>query len=101
MIKKLPMPMKKKPAMPGIEIEVEPVEGAEEEGGEPGVEEEMDLKSMLGEDGAGEEEGAEEDLSHLSDEVLMAEVRKRKLAMGGAAGAPASESGVPSREMPA
>ncbi len=87
MMKKLPMPAAKKagakPAMPGIEIEIgeeeEPEDAAGEEGGEA-----MDLKSLMG----GEEEGAEEseaeDLSHLSDEALMAEVRKRKLAMGGA-----------------
>ena len=93
MMKKLPMPAAKKPggkpAMPGIEIEIGEEEEPEEAAG--GEAEAMDLKSLMGGEEEGAEEGEAEDLSHLSDEALMAEVRKRKLAMGGAAEKPAPE----------
>ena len=91
--KKMLMPKKSagKPAMPGLEIEIESGEEEEGEAEGEGSEQEMDLKSLMGEEG---EEGGM--LAGVSDEELMAEVRKRKLAAGG----PAEKSAMP-EEMPA
>ena len=85
-MKKMPFPMKK--SMPkkkpkekdmALELEIEEEEegeegGEEKEGGEEG-EESLDLKSMMAEG----EEGKAGPLAEVSDEELMAELKKRGL----------------------
>lgn len=96
-MKKMPFPVKKdKAPMPPKELNVELEVGSEEEPEAEGeAPEELDLKSMVG-----EEEGEEEvsPLADVSDEELMDEMKKRGLA--GKTSLPAKGSDAPEASMP-
>ena len=102
MLKNMSMPKKKKPE----EMPEGMVEGEAEEGESEGPELELSLEDMGGE---GESEAGAEmpeessALAEISDEDLMAELKKRgiEVASGGASITPLPEAGTEGEEMPA
>lgn len=100
MLKGMSMPKKKKPeAMPEGMVEGEESYGPEGEGEGEAPEVEISLEDMGGESEMSEEGGM---LAEVSDEDLMAELKKRgiKVASGGASVTPLPEAG-PEEETPA